>query len=92
MNNLVQNEAINKKNLETGVPFLTRVCLPARGSTAKIGLPRDWHFFLTDWQAADNQELIISLKQKFKTQQNLHGWMVILFSLSAPISPTFYHL
>ena len=44
MNNLVQNEAINKKNLETGVPFLTRVCLPARGSTAKIGLPRDWHF------------------------------------------------
>ena len=49
-------------------------------------------FFLTDWQAADNQELIISLKQKFKTEQNLHGWMVILFSLSAPISPTFYHL
>lgn len=41
MNNFVQNEAFNKKNLETGEPFLTRVCLPARGSTAKIGLPRD---------------------------------------------------
>ena len=61
----MQNEAFNKKNLETGVPFLTRVCLPARGSTAKIGLPRDWHFFLTDWQAADNQELIISLTNHF---------------------------
>ena len=41
MNNFVQNEAFNKKNLETGVPFLTRVCWPARGSTGKIGLPRD---------------------------------------------------
>lgn len=41
MNKLGENEAFNKKNLETGVPFLTRVCFPARGSTAKIGLPRD---------------------------------------------------
>lgn len=40
MNNFVQNEVFKKK-LETGVPFLTRVCLPARGSTAKPGLPRD---------------------------------------------------
>ena len=44
MNNFVQNEVF-KKNLETGVPFLTRVCLPASGSTAKPGLPRDWYFF-----------------------------------------------
>ena len=35
------------------MPFLTHVCLPARGSTAKTGLPRDWYFFWTDWQAAD---------------------------------------
>lgn len=51
----MQNEAFNKKNLETGVPFLTCVCLPARGSTAKIGLPRDWHFFFDrltgSWQS-----------------------------------------
>ena len=56
----MQNEAFNKKNLETGVPFLTRVCLPARGSTGKIGLPRDWLFW-----GADNQELIISLTNHF---------------------------